>query len=36
MENLEKQIKSLEIDLDKNDDSTKQRELLLLRPQYNK
>lgn len=36
MENLEKQIKSLETDLNENDDSTKQRELLLLRTQYNK
>lgn len=36
MENLEKQIKSIEIDLNKRDDPTKQSELLVFRTKYNK
>lgn len=36
METLDKQIKSLELDLNVSDDSTKQSELLRLRIEYNK
>lgn len=36
MESLEKQIKSLEMDINESDNPTKQRDLLLLRAKYNK
>ena len=36
LESLEKQMKSLEMDINDCDDTTKQRDLLLLRAKYNK